>query len=139
MLSTARTMRAYSIDLRQRIVDAYRAAEGSVRELAVRFKVAANTVQNYLNQARTTGSVAPRPHAGGPTPKLDNAGVQMVRALVEEKNDRTLDELADEVNDRVKVRVSRSTMGRVVERLRLPRKKNAPLKRARSARRSPGA
>jgi transposase len=129
-------MKPYSIDLRQRIVDAYKKAEGSVRELAHRFVVTSKTVQNYLNLERQTGSVAPRPHGGGQAPKLDDAGVQQVRALVEEKNDRTLNEMAKELETRLNVHVSRSTMWRVLERLDLPRKKNSPRKRARSAGRS---
>ena len=42
-------MKPYHTDLRKRIVDAYEKAEGSVRELAVRFKVRPGTVQDYLN------------------------------------------------------------------------------------------
>lgn len=129
-------MRPYSIDLRQRIVDAYKKAEGSVRELAQRFVVTPKTVQNYLNLERQTGSVVPRPHGGGPAPKLDDAGVQQVRAIVEEKNDRTLDETAKEVETRLHVHVSRSTVWRVVERLGLGRKKNLPRERTGSAGRS---
>jgi transposase len=41
-------MKPYHTDLRKRIVDAYQKAEGSVRELAVRFKVRPGTVQDYL-------------------------------------------------------------------------------------------
>ena len=43
--------------------------------------------------------------------------------VVEEKNDRTLAEVADELDARLKVRVSRSTVQRVVDRLGLTRKK----------------
>jgi transposase len=116
-------MDPYSIDLRQRIVDAYRKGEGSVRELARRFVVSPNTVQNYLNLERETGSVAPRPHGCGPAPKLDDAGVQEVRTLIEEKNDRTLDEIAKELETRRSVRVGRTTVWHVLDRLGLRRKK----------------
>jgi transposase len=116
-------MRAYSTDLRQRIVESYNAAEGSVREVAARFKVAARTVQNYLNLERETGGIAPRPHGGGPAPKLDDAGVQEVRAIVEEKNDRTLHEIADELDARLKVHVGLTTVWHALKRLDLPRKK----------------
>jgi len=132
-------MKAYSTDLRQRIVDTYNKAEGSVRELAARFKVAPKTVQNYLNLERETGSVEPRPHGGGPAPKLDDAGVQELRAVVEEKNDRTLDEVANELDRRRKVRVGRSTVWRILDRLGITRKKNATRRRAGSARGSAGA
>ena len=132
-------MRPYSTDLRERIVDAYDKAEGSLRELAKRFKVAPKTVQNYLNRKRETGSVEPRPHGGGPTPKLDDAGVRELRTVVDEKNDRTLDEIANELERRCKVRVGRSTVWRITERLGITRKKNATRRRRRSARGSGGA
>jgi transposase len=132
-------MKPYHTDLRKRIVDAYEKAEGSVRELAVRFKVRPGTVQDYLNLKRETGSVEPRPHGGGPAPKLDDAGVRELRAVVEEKNDRTLDEIAKELDRRCKVRVGRSTVWRIVERLGITRKKNATRRRRRSARGSGGA
>jgi len=125
------TMKPYHPDLRKRIVDAYQKAEGSVRELALRFKVAPRTVQNYLNLERETGSVEPRPHGGGPVPKLDDAGVRELRAVVEEKNDRTLDEIARELDRRRNVRVGRTTVWRILDRMGLTRKKrrNAPRNR----------
>jgi transposase len=116
-------MKPYHIDLRKRIVDAYQKAEGSVRELAVLFKVAPGTVQNYLKLERETGSVEPRPHGGGPAPRLDDAGVRELRAVVEEKNDRTLDEIANELDLRCKVRVGRTTVWRILDRLGITRKK----------------
>jgi transposase len=132
-------MKPYHTDLRMRIVDAYQKAEGSVRELAVRFKVAPKTVQNYLNLKRETGSVEPRPHGGGPAPKLDDAGVRELRTVVEEKNDRTLDEIAHELDRRCKVHLGRSTVWRILDRLVITRKKNATRRRAGSARGPGGA
>jgi transposase len=116
-------MKPYHSDLRKRIVDAYKKAEGSVRELAVRFKVAPGTVQNYLTLERETGSVEPHPHGGGPVPKLDDAGVRELRAVVDEKNDRTLDEIARELDRRRNVLVGRTTVWRALDRLGLTRKK----------------
>jgi transposase len=117
------TMCPYSLDLRQRIVDAYRRGEDSVRGLAKRFEVSPTTVQNYLNLERSTGDVAPLPHGGGIIPIIDEAGLQTVRALVEEKNDRTLDELIEHYDQRQAVQVSRTTMFRAVRRAGLTRKK----------------
>jgi transposase len=124
-------MKPYHSDLRKRIVDAYQKAEGSVRELAVRFKVAPRTVQNYLNLKRETGSVEPLPHGGGPVPKLDDAGVRELRAVVDEKNDRTLDEIARELEQRRNVRLGRTTVWRILDRMGLTRKKkrNTPRNR----------
>jgi transposase len=130
-------MKPYHTDLRKRIVDAYEEAEGSVRELAVRFKVRPGTVQDYLNLKRETGSVEPRPHGGGPAPKLDDAGERELRAVVEEKNDRTLGEIADELERRCQVRIGPTTVWRILERLGITRKKNAT-RRGTGAARSPG-
>ena len=129
-------MKPYHIDLRKRIVDAYRKAEGSVRELAVRFKVAPKTVQNYLNLERETGGVEPRPHSGGVAPKLDDAGVREVRAVVAEKSDRTLAEIAGELDRRCHVRVGITTVWRALDRLGITRKKRRGAPRNRSGPRS---
>lgn len=127
-------MGPYSLDLRQRIVDAYANGEGSIRELAERFAVAPNTVQSYLTQVRATGSVVPLPHSGGVAPKIDQAGLELVRELVAEKNDRTLAELAEQFEQRHQVCVSVPTMHRALQRLRITRKKNDPSERTESAR-----
>lgn len=58
-------MEAYSMDLRVRIVESYRAHEGSQAELAERFKVSERWLQNLLRQHRETGSIEPLPHGGG--------------------------------------------------------------------------
>lgn len=129
-------MKGYHTDLRKRIVDAYRNAEGSVRELAVRFKVAPRTVQNYLNLMRDTGSVEPRPHGGGSVPKLNDATVREVRAVVEEKNDRTLAEIARELDRRCRVRVGITTVWRALDRLGITRKKRRSAPRNKSGPRS---
>lgn len=116
-------MGPYSIDLRQRIVDTYHNGEGSVREVAQRFKVTSKTVANYLKLERETGRVAPRPHGGGPARKLDDEGVQQVRTLLEEKSDQTLDELAQQMAARHQVQIRRSTLHDAVARAGMTRKK----------------
>jgi transposase len=132
-------MAPYSLDLRQRIVDAYRNGEGSVRELAKRFVVSPNTVQNYLTRMRATGRVTPSPHRGGSRPTIDEAGLQRLRALVQEKNDQTLPELAKRWAASERIQVSRWTVSRALRRLGLTRKKkDASCQRTRS-RRSPGS
>src|SRR5258708_40266079 len=60
-----RGMRAYSIDLRERIVQAV--ANGRPqREAARTFGVGVNTVKRYVVRQQQTGSLARYPIAGGP-------------------------------------------------------------------------
>lgn len=56
---------ALSVDLRQRILAAYDAKEGSIRQLAERFKVSLSLITDLRRQHRETGTVQPKPHAGG--------------------------------------------------------------------------
>ena len=57
-------MRAYSVDLRERIIAAVDAGQAR-REVARRFDVSPATIGNYLRLRRQTGGLAPRPRAGG--------------------------------------------------------------------------
>lgn len=117
-------MKAYSVDLRQKIVDAYEQKEGSQRELAKRFKVSPNFVRLLLKRRQTEGTIEPKPHTGGFAAKL--AGQQsIVQQLVEQDNDATLEELCEQIEQRTQIRVSCSTLCRTLQQLNLTRKKNS--------------
>jgi transposase len=113
------------MDLRTRIVQAYRNGEGSIRELAERFAVAPGTVQDYLRLDRANGTPSPRPHGGGTRPLLDEKGLEMVRDCVQQKPDATQPELIGALVRRHGAKVSRQTMGRALRLLKITRKKNA--------------
>ncbi len=118
-------MGPYAMDLRTRIVRAYRNREGSIRDLAERFAVAPGTVQDYLRLDRANGSPAPRPHGGGTQPLIDEKGLERVRLLVQEKPDATERNLVEDLRRRHGLEVSRQTLGRALRRLNITRKKNA--------------
>ena len=58
----------YSMDLRERVVDAVEAGDLSRRKAAARFGVAVSTVIHWVRRFRETGSVAPG-QMGGHRPK----------------------------------------------------------------------
>lgn len=120
----------YGLELRTRIVESYESGEGSVRETAERFKVSPGTVQSYLNRKRATGSLDPSPVGGGGTPLIGEREFERVREVVAAYPDATTEELADEVARRGIAAVSRATMGRVLQRLDITRKKNSACERA---------
>jgi transposase len=111
-------MRAYSNDLRDRIVAAVHRGEHSIRQIAYLFSVSLSCVVRLLQQQRRTGSVQPKPHSGAPR-KLDAAADARLLELVRERPDATLAEL----RDRLGVRCCLMTIARALQRHRITRKK----------------
>jgi transposase len=112
-------MRSYSSDFRQRIVAAVEAGEHSLRALAELFSVDLSTIVRLLQRFRTTGSVEPKPHAGGPRPKLDAQATVRLLEAVRQQPDATLAEL----RDRLGVTCSIVTIFRTLKRNGITRKK----------------
>jgi transposase len=114
-------MQPLSNDLRERILKAIDNHEGSRRKLAARFFVNPSTITRLLQLRRQTGSIDPRPHAGGVTPTLDHDALERLRMLVEEAPDATLDTL----KQRMGVTGSKMIICRALQKLGLPRKKKS--------------
>src|SRR4051794_14913586 len=120
----------YSADLRERVL---LAGEAGLPPAAVarRFGVGLSTVYLWRQQARE-GRRCAKPHGGGRAPGIDPAGEAILRALVSERNDRTLDEYREQLVARTGGRrVSRPTLCRALRRFGLWRKKRrcAPVSR----------
>ena len=119
-------MRAYSVDLRERIVRAV--ADGVPQSVVARtFGVARASVQRYVEQQTATGSLAPRP-TQGPAHRIGPAGAAALRAQVAAAPDATLAEHADRWEREQGVRLSASTVHRALARLAITRKKTRAAK-----------
>jgi transposase len=121
-------MEAYSMDLRQRVAQAVDEGKRTKWEISLLFRVSPAWIRRLLQRRRETGSLAPKPRqGGGPKPKLDQEQRERLKVLVREDPDATLAELCE----RVHVKVSVTTMCRVLAQLGLPLKKsrNAPASR----------
>ncbi|MFB2835089.1 IS630 family transposase, partial [Aerosakkonemataceae cyanobacterium BLCC-F167] len=66
-------MKAYSMDLREKIVKAYEQGNTSIRKVALRFGVAKSFVQKLLLMKKTQGHVEPRQQGGAMKGELDGA------------------------------------------------------------------
>lgn len=64
-------------------------------------------------------------HGATQVAKLNRAQEAVVATLVAANNDAILVELCDQLEQRVGVRLSRATMARYVQKLKLTRKKNS--------------
>jgi transposase len=113
----------YSADLRERVLLAGEAGV-SLTVIAERFGVGLSTVYLWRQQARTEDRRCAKPHGGGRARGIEAAGETILRALVAERNDRTLDEYREQLAARTgQPRVSRPTLCRALRRLGLWRKK----------------
>jgi len=112
-------MKAYSTDLRERVVAAVDHREGSLRQIARRFRIAVKTLSRWLQQRRRTGTLAPKPHGGGRSRAVDAQDAERLEELVQQRPDATLDEL----NEALGLGCSRMAILRALRRLRISRKK----------------
>ena len=80
-------------------------------------------IEKLLKRYRLDGTVEARAHGGGRAAKLSVEQQTVLVTLVEENNDAILIELCERLKQRVGARVSGATMGRIVQKLKLTRKK----------------
>ena len=113
-------MKAYSMDLRERVVAACDARDGTREQIAVRFSVSVTWLHQLLRRRRDTGSIAPRPRGGGRVPAFDEAAATRLREAVRADNDATLAELGRAAG----VACSVPAVYRALARLGITRKKS---------------
>ncbi len=116
-------MAPYSQDLRDRVLSSVKTGKKSQAELAETFGVSLSTVEKWWHRWRTTGQSTPQPYQAGPPRTLAECD-DLIRSLLAEQPDLTLDELCTQVAEKRGTVASRSMMCRTVQRLNLPLKKS---------------
>jgi transposase len=113
----------YPTELRERAVRVYESSDESYREVAGRFAVGEATLQRWVRRQRETGALDPLAKGGGWASPVD---VRVLQALVQERPDRTTDELTRAYNRRAvpEARVHRSSILRALQRTGYVFKKN---------------
>lgn len=116
--------RAYSLDLRERVVAAFDAGDMTDEQVAELFQVGEATVHRWKRLKRETGSlVPPPPRGGGNPPRVAPEKYELVREIVRAEPDLTIPEVAWEFHRRTGRSVSPAAMGRTLQRLGITRKK----------------
>ena len=123
-------MKTYSLDLRERVVAAYDQKVGTVPQVAQLFQVSVSWVKKLLRQRRKTGTLAPKPHGGGWTPRFQGESLERLKDLVAADPDVTLQELLE----RSGVKGSIMAVQRALERLGVRRKKSRSMPRNKNVR-----
>ena len=125
-------MIAYSEDLRQRVLAAVDAAEGTQEEIAKRFRVSSRWIRKMLTLRDRTGSVAPRPRSGGRKPLIQGDMADALKDAIRDAPDATLQELREATG----FKGCLMTVWRALRRLDVTRKKSRYGRRSSSTRRA---
>jgi len=131
--------KAYSNDLRRKLLEAYDRGEGSLRELADRFGVSSPWAWKISSQRRRTGQMERVEQRHGPRSRLTAEVAARLRSLLREQPDRTLAELQQELWKAESVRFSVQHLCRVLERMPWRLKKKRSTLRSRTPRRTGSA
>jgi|SRR6185295_6931484 len=113
-------MRAYSSDLRERVVRAVEAGDETREEIAERFGVGPTFIKKMLKQKRETRSIAPLPHGGGRQRVYVGVTLERLKQALIDTPDATLEELRDKTCKSASI----MAVHRALERLGFRRKKS---------------
>jgi transposase len=110
-------MKAYSEDLRRKVVEAVQQRGMGKSEAARTFGVSLSSVKRYVGKARQGSSLSPRKHPAGPRPKIDEQAERLLEADVENRPAVTLRERCRFLEGMAGISVSESTLSRLLRRM----------------------
>lgn len=90
-----RNRRTISLDLRERILEAYDEGKATREQVAGRFRVSLGMVKKLLQQRRQSGDIRPRHHLAGRKPLIVGKHREEMSGLLKKKPDLTLKELRE--------------------------------------------
>ncbi|HEV8157890.1 MAG TPA: IS630 transposase-related protein [Pyrinomonadaceae bacterium] len=88
-------MRAYSLDLRERVVAAYEKGTKTIAEIAAQFSVGQTFLKKMLRQKRESGSLERLPQRAGAKKALSATHHRYLAQQIKEQPDTTLAELQE--------------------------------------------
>jgi transposase len=115
-------MRAYSVDLRRKIVEAVQRGM-SKAQAACAFGVGISSVKRYVNMAQKGEGLLPK-KAPGKERKLDQGATRLLEEDLNRRPEATHRQRAKQLEELLGVQVSEATICRAVKRLDYTRKKD---------------
>ena len=106
-------MRPLSLDLRERIVAAYEANEGSHADIGRRFSVSGRVVGKLVQQKRSLGTLEPQVHRRGRKPAISGATLDALVKHVEDYPDASAEERRDALGLQCTVKTVYETLHRI--------------------------
>ncbi len=118
-------MKAYSLDLRQKVVETYDAGGTTQRELAEQFHVSLNFIVTLLKRWRRDQTLEAKKRGAVMKPLLTPEIMQFLDEQIKQECDLSLAQLVELVREKYNLSVSTKTMSRMLRRENLRYKKNA--------------
>jgi len=115
------SMKAYSIDLRKRVLAAYDSGKYSLNQIAKQFQVTTRWIQKLRHQRKQEGCIAPRPPNKGRKPAFQGKNLKKLEQFINAHPDATLEETKRHFLDVVECSIV--TIHNTLKRLELRYKK----------------
>ena len=120
-------MKAYSLDLREKIIQTYEAGGITQRELAKRFRVSLYFVVMLLRRWRQENTLLPKKRGATMKPLSTPEIMQFLDEQIKKECDLSLLQLVELVREKYSISVSTKTMSRMLRRENLRYKKNVSM------------
>lgn len=116
--------KAYSNDLRCRILEEYERGTGTEQELAQKFGVSLSYVKKIRRQQLRTGKKERVEHQPGRKPLLTEPIRELLRSWLTQQTNLTLGELQERLWQEMQLRVSRPSLWAALKKMGMPSKKS---------------
>ena len=131
--------RAYSNDLRRKLLEAHEQGRGTLEELAEEFGVSLGFAKKISAALRRTGRMERIEQRHGRASRVTPLVQEWLRQLLRRQPDRTLAELQRQLGEQMQVSVSIRWLWVVLQRMNLRLKKNRSMPRSRTRRKTGSA
>lgn len=122
--------KTYSDDLRRKLLEAHEAGEGSLRQLAKRFRVSVAWAKKISSAKRRTGQMERPPgRKRGRMSRVTEAARQCLAAQVKKQPDRTLASLQEDLERQHNIQIGITQLWNILRSMGLHFKKVAPRRR----------
>lgn len=130
--------RAYSNDLRRKLLEAHEQGRGTLEELAEEFGVSLGFAKKISAALRRTGQMERTEQRHGRPNQVTPLVQERLREWLREQPDRTLAELQEQLREQTHVRVSVPRLWVVLREMKLRLKKSHSTPRSRTLRKTGG-
>ena len=126
--------KAYSDDLRRKILQAWEEGEESQEQVAKHFRVSVRYIGKIVHQKRVTGQAERIPHQPGRKPRFTPPIREQIRTWIRSQSDLTLAEIQEKLRQGEKLKVSLPSIWKMLKGMGLRLKKNRSTHKSRTFR-----